>query len=337
MHIMEAQDLPDISGNLIPVIHTAHTLQSQRIRRLDTDFQLHTPLRHLRKHSQYLLIKIINGNFKMEIRAAFLCQNKSQDGQEMLLARIERAVDELHLPHILLHKERQFRKHTGKRQIAYPPCCTGQAVRTGKRAAARSLIIKDAFPELRHFLLAISKRKLFHRCSRHSTSLVHPAGCITRSNAGNLSRTIQPSPFTAVSLLHLLQQRMHGLFPFTTHYIIHHGKLLHEACRLIGNLRTAADQDRIRQGLGQQMQKLLHQLNIPDIAGNPQNLWLTLINLTEDFQQQMIDGQLQNLRIRQILAGLAQIAHSQRGMRVFRIQGQPDNLFFFLQALTPFF
>ena len=75
----------------------------------------------------------------------------------------------------MTHKEIEFPQNARQRQEAHAGRRARQAVGTGKRTAARCLIIEDAFLERRHLLLAISKRHAGKIGHRHSSALLYAA------------------------------------------------------------------------------------------------------------------------------------------------------------------
>ena len=156
-----------MARNLCPMVHARDRRERRLVRRLDADFKLHAAARHPRQHAEHLVVEVVDGHLKMEIRPTRFGQARDvlENRQEMRLFRIERPVDELHLPHIVAHEECELAQHARERQVPHARRRARQAVGTRKRTPAARLIVENPLADVRHFFLMIrerQRRKLRH-------------------------------------------------------------------------------------------------------------------------------------------------------------------------------
>ena len=170
-------------------------------------------------------------------------------------------VHEFHLPHIMGNKEIQLFKHLLQGTITNPGGGTGKTVGTGKGTSTGGFIIENLLLNILHFLINIRKWQLqFRRLqpihNRYSLTcvnyiLIYSLQCPSPpGNSGILGLNDELSFIINCPPINNKVQKLHNCFlSLTPNHEIHSWIDPHKISYFIGNLRTAANNQCIRQNL----------------------------------------------------------------------------------------
>ena len=159
------------------------------------------------------------------------------------------------------------------------------------------------------------------RCFTDIPHRIPAAGLCAVRNAGDITQCRRP--FTMI-IVHQFQE---GLLPFAAHDARNSGVSIQHLPRIVGHFRAAQPDLCLRQDLLDLPDQLFHIADVPQIAGDTQNIRTAFIDIHEDLINRLVDRVFRDPDLFFVSAAAvparigAQTVHGGIGMDVFCING----------------